>query len=376
MTNGTVMCMTNTILERLYGAFGGDSTNRVNKRVPAPICEGQVAGGRRCKRRTRSPDGLCGVCKGKQQKRERRAARGKPTRRASVDGNTPTGMFLLVGHNYSSVLAQIYRASNSDLDETLRALEPTLGNRSAHTGAEFTGLNRFYLAGRAYQKGFGSNRWATVGQWRKLGGRPRPSGEGTRIMVHNPSPVEGADAYPTFVTVYNQDEIVFRGDGPPDPPPPSTDRNDGSYEELVNVAEKNLGVRFRSGVEAPDRPGVFYPEGHNRIALDDPALARSEHERKLQLLHELIHWTRSRRSVQTGSETEEELVAVFGTALAASRLRIPFEGDPGRGHAKHLVGVLDGLQPEALMKTSSLASQSVKYLTAKGVLPDPFPDHT
>lgn len=343
-----------------------------NKRIPAPRCEGQVAEGRRCKRSTRAEDGLCGVCKGKQRRRQRNGRRNQ--RRSQIgglNGDGPDSMFLLVGHNYSSVLAQIYRASNRDLDETLRALEPTMGSRSAYTGAEFTGVNRFYLAGRAYQKGFRSNRWATAKQWRKLGGRIRGDSEGTRIVVHNQA--EG-NVYPTFVTVYNADEVK-QGRTPPPAADTGAEAGDGSYQQLLGLAEQHLGIEIVSGVGAPERPGVFYESGNDTIVLNDPNMARSEAEQSLQLLHELVHWTRPQRSVRTDNETEEELVAVFGTALAASRLGIPFEGDPGQGHAKHLVGVMDGLQPEALMKTSSLAGQAIKHLTRKGVLPDPFPVH-
>lgn len=352
--------------------------NNMPKDLPAPVCEGQVAEGRRCRRRTRSPDGLCGVCKGRKNKQAKKAARRQKRAAAAKtlrESDEPASTFLLVGHNYSTVIEQIYRASDSDIDETLKAMESSMDNSSAYTGAEFVGINRLYLAGRSHQKGHKSNRWATDGQWRELGGRVPKDAEGARIMLNRT--VDG-HVYMTFATVYNEDEVVFRKRRPhADTTNTGTGRGDrrggnGHYGRLAGLVETKLGVSLKTGMESPERPGVFYPTGHNTITLDDPELSRSEHERTLQLLHEVMHWTRERRSVLTHDETEEELTAILATALAASRIGVPFEGDPGRGHAKHLVGVLDKLQPEALMKASSLASQSVKYVTTKGVLPPPF----
>ena len=347
------------------------------KGVPAPICEGQVADGRRCQRRTRSPDGLCGLCKGKQDKREKQAARRQQQPSAGVstaETGEPASMFLLVGHNYSSVLEQIYRASDHDIDETLRTLEPNMGNSSAYTDAEFVGVNGFYLAARGYQKKYQSREWATASQWRKLGGRVPGDTDGARIFVEND--VEG-QAYLTFVTVYNKDQVEFRkgrdserdSAETADRPPAHTN---GHYQALAAAVESNLGVVLKSGRDAPDRPGVFYPRLYNTITLEDPELARSEQERSLQLLHELMHWTRPYRTMLTEDETEEELAAVFGTAMAANRLRMTLTGDPGRGHSKYLNAVHEKLQPEPLLRATSFGSQSVKILTSKGVLPSPF----
>ena len=340
-------------------------------------CEGSVAGGERCKRKTTSDENLCGVCKGRKEKTERRQAQQRKGRKTVPSGSdTPVGSFSLLSHNFTTVWDKLYSIAN-DLDSTIRSVYPKMVDSRTGTGDPFVGFNRVYLAARATDKGWDSTEWSTSAQWRKKGGKVRKDAVSTAVVVHARA---GEHVFPRLITVFNGSQVEFpKGKAPPEPDKKPEVDHGQVFAELVETMGNNLGIEIESGPDSAERPGVFYPPGHKSIVLDSDELARSEAENTLQLLHELIHLVGPLTGEETTSEAEtpeskmeEEMYAVWGTALAASHLGISLEGDPGRHHARYLKGWHKKSQTDAefLMRTTSVAGQRVSFVIDNGVLLD------
>ena len=348
-------------------------------KIAAVKCEGKTVKGVRCRRKTIPTSGtkihLCGVCKGRSDRQEKRLRKREKRQKdgRGKAGEPQGGTVSLLAHNLTSVWDTLYAEANSDLAETLRRVYPKMVGVRSRSGVEFMGVNRWWLAARAMDKNWESSEWGTPSQWRRLGGKLPGDTEGTHVLLHTQG--EGK-SFPRAITLYNRSQVQFEGEPPPQSQQPAVERDHKEvFDDLVSGLGARMGVSISSGMDAEERPGVFYPPRADAITLDAPDLAESDVEQILQLLHEAIHQTGPQVGRPRTNAMEEELAAMFGTAEAAARLGIPLVGDPGGYHSQHREGWHRESQSdqELLMRVTSLAGDAVKHLADRKVLPSNGP---
>ena len=360
-------------------AKGTTASSGQERLATAVRCLGETANGERCKRKTRNVDENCRQCKGKKEREARkrnREAQQKQVRKKAAP--LDEGTLFLFGLNLNNVLLRLHGEENNSIDNAIRKIYPKLVGVRSLEGAEFVGPNRLWLATHATLNNFESPEWGTPSQWKRQGGKVSKTPNGAQVIVHGRADGQWV---PQVVTLYNRDEVEFKKKTEPVSFVPPQNDPKKAFREVASTLHQQLGIEVVSGPEAEPRPGVLYPEGARSITIDDAALARTDSDQIHQLLHETVHLMRSRlRQPEEGNlnETEEELVAVLGTAELAARLRIPLDGDLGKDHAylrkrwnQEIQGD-DGPVPQSqkVLRALSLSAAVVNHLVEAGVVPE------
>lgn len=372
----------------------------VKTKTFAVRCEGKIAEGRRCARKTTAANGYCGVCKGpkakpvaktggptavaaSEQKKKRdprriSAKRPKPYERATRQ----------VVASYKNIIA----AYEGDKEKMWERFAPFLASRNCTTGRPYSGLNQLILAFVAVDRGYKTPNWATYKQLRENGGQVRKGSKGITllrpvpIMVEDPNDpgkkIPTGDVYYRTFTAFNIDDVDFpKGRTAPHaytPQPPEgaaakiTEKAAQAGIKIVHQPSQDLygGVNARA----------FYRPSADTINMPPREQFKTDEEYAAVLLHEIGHWTghESRcnrvKGKRHGDEdyAREELTAEIVAWVAAHKWGIPQTSKNQHNHASYLASwePAAGDDPEKLLKAASRAGKALRYLEKIGLMPD------
>lgn len=233
------------------------------------------------------------------------------------------------------------------------------------TGSLYGGMNLMLLWDECKKHNYSKNHWATLKQWRKLGGTVRKGEKSRRIVVllqrnkenevqlslHPEIAIEGNKSGGVFIKhipVFNIDQVNGLHLDQPGLFPDETYGTAG-IDEMV----KRSGATINHGGDH-----AFYR--HNEDFIQMPYKAnfhKSKHSSAVEgyyttLLHELIHWTghESRCNRQkfaafgTTMYAFEELVAELGCAMLSTHFQQRIE--PRSEHAQYIGGWLKVLKQD------------------------------
>ena len=343
-------------------------------------CEGKTSKNERCKRKTRNIDGNCRQCKGEKKRAEKtRRRRETRAKRERVKAQPlEHGTVTLLGTNLNTVCLKLYQEADRDVEGVIRRISPYMVEvRSLSPDDPFVGCNLVALAIETMNKNYESSLWDTARQWRKRGGKIPKGVVGTRVLQQ--SDIGVGHLFPTTFTVYNEDQVVFKGSPPSSAEPPPRDIADHAVilDRFGRALHESLGIRVTTG-RSNAKTGVLDQAADNVITLDSPELGASPGEQVEQLIHSTVHLVRSRlRKPEHGpvDEMKEELIALFGTAEIAARFGVALESNMGKGHSHFRDGWYRRSQSDRMLmfEVTSIAGQTVAYMTDQGVLPKNSP---
>ena len=251
---------------------------------------------------------------------------------------------------------------------------------NAATGARYRGVNVVGLWAETQLRGFGSARWATYRQWRRLDAQVRGGERGSRVVFYKPlrrrdrpgkdgeadeeEPEEGTIPIMRSSAVFNADQV----DGYEEPNAGSRQEPNGA--ERVPACEALIAA---TGAEIRRNAGrAFYdPEG-DYIGLPADELFGSTEGRYATVFHELTHWTGHRSRLDRGEAmaarfgsaayAAEELVAELGAAFLCAGFRL--EPEPRPDHAAYIKRWIRLLEDDrrAIFTAASRASDAVELI--------------
>ena len=244
---------------------------------------------------------------------------------------------------------------------------------NAATGKPYRGVNVVALWAEAFTTGYGSGRWATFKQWRKLGGQVRRGEHGTSIVLYKPAAVaeESDQEEPSgrllarAFTVFNADQVEGWGE----PAPPTKDEVAVLAQVDAFVARTCAWIRHGGEVACYDRRAdeIRMPERSRFIGSGTCTPTEAYYS---TLLHELIHWSGAPtrldrefgRRFGDDAYAMEELVAELGAAFLCANLGVTNEPRPD--HAAYLAGWLSvlGRDARAIFAIARLAQEAAVHL--------------
>ena len=365
----------------------------------AARCEGQIAEGRRCARKTKSGSGYCGVCKGKKQKqqtpdrRTRRPAAAKKRRgdRRKVDTARPKPY-----DRAATALATSYQnlldKHGGKWEAMWQRVAPFLASRNSVTGAAYSGSNQLLLAIVGVDRGYKTPNWATYKQWKTSGGQVRKGAKGVlclrpqKLTLPHPDYPDDPDKSRTVIyyrpfTAFNLDDIDFpAGQTPPHvytPQPPEGAA--GMISEQAAAAGAKIVHQPVDMTLAGAATSAFYSPDRDLINMPPRELFETDEDYAGTLLHELAHWTghpsRCNRvkGKQFGDEkyAQEELTAELVAWVAAEKWGISLTGKQQHNHASYLASWEPGAgdDPKKLLKAAARAGKALRYMEKVGLLP-------
>ena len=233
------------------------------------------------------------------------------------------------------------------------------------TGSLYGGINLMLLWDECKKHNYSKNHWATLKQWRKLGGTVRKGEKAIRILVliqrtskeeaqlnlHPEMATEGGREFRTFIKhipVFNIDQVNGLNLDQPGLFPGEVYGTAG-IDELI----KKTGAEIRhGGNEAFYRPSEDFIQMPYKASFHETQYSTAVEGYYTTLLHELIHWTghESRCDRQKfavfGSEMYafEELVAELGCAMLSTHFQQRIE--PRAEHAQYIADWLKVLKQD------------------------------
>lgn len=253
--------------------------------------------------------------------------------------------------------------------------------QNAVTEKAYRGLNRFYLAMIAKDRGYQESRWATFHQIQEHGWKlEHAKGQGVQVEYWFPYDTEEKQGL-SWSEFRNRSEefgeryqlravysYVFNGDLIQGLPELQIAQNDTMPDELIGVISRNMQVEMLhdGGNQA------FYNQQQDQIHLPVPECFESDYAYNATALHELAHATgaphRLKRELAGyfGSESYayEELVAEITASFFAVHLAV----EPGQmqieNHKAYVQSWIRAIRekPERLVKAIQQAEKAATYL--------------
>lgn len=242
---------------------------------------------------------------------------------------------------------------------------PTKRNE-ALKGRAYQGTNRSLLNSIAVNRGYETNKWAGITQWKKMGGKASPNARPVNVLV----PIAGSDPRKYKVEeVYNVADI----DGlKPEMYKPEIDLENMSPKARAKNAEavvKEIAPRIRENQVG----GAFFSPSQDFINMPFFDSFETAEGYYATLLHEITHWTghpsRNDRDQQSkfGSKkyAYEELIAEIGSAMLLGFIGISPE--VRKDHIGYLSSWLEKIKTDksSLRRAFAEAQQAVDYLLNK-----------
>lgn len=357
-------------------------------------CEGQIAEGRRCARKTTSHSGYCGVCKGKKEKmasvhqlRPAKAKRKRKGRRKVGGKRLPT--LERAAMELATTYQDLLDKNGGDWKATWETMAPFLISRNSVTGAHYSGWNQFTMAAHGVLRGYKTSNWATYKQWKQAGGQVRKGSHGvfcfrpqTKLVLDKDDPDDLTKARKRFYylgfTSFNIDDVDFPAGNKAQyvytPQPPA-----GAARQLSKRAEA-AGVKIVHQTLNHGEAEAFHRRNSDVVNMPPRETFENDEEYAATLLHELAHWTGDeKRCARTkgkrfGDEAyaQEELVAELVAMVATERWGIPRTGENKHNHASYLAGwdSRAGDDPQKLLKAAQQAGKALRYMEEVGLLPE------
>lgn len=254
---------------------------------------------------------------------------------------------------------------------------------NALTGRVYTGYNATILWQQAISRGYSSNQWATLKQWRKFKGMVRRGARGVALFQPLKRAQRNSDgtienfiyAYKRY-HVFNYDDVNNVNFDHPDMFSAPHIKTFVFNETAELIAKRSEAIIKHGGTNA------FYSPSTDHIGMPSiqsfftTKIASASENYYSTLLHELIHWTKKSNRAQRGSffvDTRkdyafEELVAELGASILTTRI----DGlvCPREDHAAYLQYWLSILEDdfEYFYKALLLAQKAADWLCTKAQL--------
>lgn len=226
------------------------------------------------------------------------------------------------------------------------------------TKKEYKGFNRLFLT--MLSAGHGSNFWLGYGQAKKLGGSVKKGEKGTQILA----PMifkDKKDPTKTFVggfkpaTVFNLTQC------------------EGIEIPVVEIEERKIEAKFldkfikNTGAKIVYNDQACYIPSKDVVGMPDKNQFYSENGYYGTVLHELIHWTGSKKRLDRSADKSksgyafEELIAELGSYFASEKIGCPNEAE---NHTSYLKSWLKALKddPKYLIDAASKAEKAANFL--------------
>jgi antirestriction protein ArdC len=241
---------------------------------------------------------------------------------------------------------------------------------NALTHRHYTGINPLLLDLSGMRQGFQSRFWATFLQCKQLGGGVKRGSHGTRIILYRPlekkqTNDEGEEETETFYlmrsfVVFNAEQVEgthldqFRVSTAPTTPAAPDTRFDDADEV---IAATDADIRFGGN-------RAFYVPSADFIQMPLREQFKTAGQFYETLLHELCHWSESRRKWE-GTYELGELIAEIGSCYVSAELRIP-HGENLDNHVAYLKGWLNAMKadPNFIFRAGSEASKAADFILA------------
>lgn len=259
------------------------------------------------------------------------------------------------------------------------------------TGYRYRGINRFYLALTAVDRGYQDHRWCTFHQIEEKGWRlVDAKGKGVKVeywfpydtkerkaisweKLHLMNGMEGVDGKryilrAVYKTVFNASLI----EGIPKLPAPK--QNKISQDALIGKLSANMGVKIRN--DGGDR--AFYRPADDMVHLPVPECFETEYAYGATALHELAHSTgaehRLNRDLSGGFGSQayayEELIAEISSCFMSVNLQAEQSGRHIENHKAYVQSWVRTIRekPETLAHAIQQAERVASYMEYKAEL--------
>lgn len=244
------------------------------------------------------------------------------------------------------------------------------------TQKPYRGYNTIALWQAGLARGYNSSEWATLYQWRKLGGKVRRGAKGVRVVKpigYSQRDLLGEHSQVTtgfrHYTVFNYEDINGINRSQPDLFDTVVDAypyNDLA-ERVVLASKAKIVLGCDSAYYRPSTDTIHMPHRTQFISTTHSSASENYYA---TLLHELVHWTKpvhrcNRKAMfeqHSAAYAFEELVAELGAALLNTRFhKLP---EPRLDHAAYLEDWLWILETDfnQFFKAVALAQQAADWL--------------
>lgn len=238
---------------------------------------------------------------------------------------------------------------------------PTKRNKMQKAHA-YQGSNYLLLNHIASERGYPTNKWAGVTQWKKMKGKPKKNANPVGVLT----PILGSQPRQyKYEFVYNVADIEGL---PPKMYEPDIDLENLSPKARVKNAEdivKEINPRVRES----NVGGAYYSPSGDFINMPEFKTFENVEGYYATLLHEMTHWTGhpSRNNRKTGkwktpAYAFEELIAEIGSSLLLGMVGI--SPRVREDHIAYLSGWLQSIKsdPNALRRAMTQAQQAVDFM--------------
>jgi len=254
---------------------------------------------------------------------------------------------------YQDVTNQIIAALETGVAPWTKSWNSTLSiPHNASSNRMYNGVNVLIT----WLSGYNSQGWVTYGQAKKMGGQVKKGEKSTRIIHYKMITVGEGDDKRTFPkvtpwSIFNTEQC----EGIELPEAAIQDRD----TTVTLIADKNkVNVKYDGS-----SPRYIPSEDQIRMpAVDD---FNTEKDFEATLLHEMIHWTKTKKRLHRElSYAEEELVAELGAAFAGARLGFTLENLQHDSYIDSWLKLLKG-DDKAIFKAAKQAQKAVEFILGK-----------
>lgn len=239
---------------------------------------------------------------------------------------------------------------------------PTKRNAAQKAWA-YQGSNYMLLNGIALNRGYPTNKWAGITQWKRMRGKPKKNAQPVGVLT----PILGSQPRQyKYELVYNVADIEGL---PPKMYEPEIDLENMSPKARVKNAE-DIVAELAPRIRESNVGGAFYSPSGDFINMPEFKTFESAEGYYATLLHEMTHWTShpTRMNRQLGRNRQdpkyafEELIAEIGASLLLGMVGI--SPRIREDHISYLRGWLDSIKsdPNALRRAMTQSQQAVDFM--------------
>jgi antirestriction protein ArdC len=240
--------------------------------------------------------------------------------------------------------------------------------QNAITHKKYRGVNVFLLWAYQLQSEYKSNEWATFKQWREKGATVKKGEKGAYIVFWKAIEAKDEDDDGYMIAKWS---VVFNADQVDGYETEAKNFNSGidSIHHVENLISCTGAEIKESGSRAFYTPLQDFINMPQKGLFKDTENATATENYYATLLHELTHWTGSKKRLdrfKNGADKKEyafeELIAELGAAMLCAELGINSNGR--EDHACYIAHWLEALESDTkfIFKASSKAQKAVDFI--------------
>ncbi|QUH20392.1 ArdC family protein [Alkaliphilus sp. B6464] len=264
---------------------------------------------------------------------------------------------------------------------------PSMIPENGASNKKYKGINKFWLAMVAMNKGFHDPRWCTFKQIQDKGWKLNKGAKGEKVEYWMPfdRAAKKSITWDEFrkrkiakdqsVVLSTKYYTVFNGqDIKGIPPVPLLKINDITPDEIIAKLSQNMGVEIMN--DGNDR--AFYRPGEDKIHLPKPEYFETDYAYNATALHELAHSTgaahRLDRNIMNmfGSSdyAYEELIAEITSCFMSINLQAEQDDTRIDNHKAYVQSWIKAIKekPDTLIKAIREAEKTASYMEYKAEL--------